>query len=92
MYADSQYLFQVQVFLDDIDPESLRVELYAEEKKDAGAVTLTMNRGEGLVGAQSLHIHCCCQGHSPGSGLHSAPHSAARGRTGAAGVAFYSVA
>jgi len=46
-----QYRFQVQVFLDDINPEAVRVELYAEEDKGAGPVTLTMNRGEGLVGA-----------------------------------------
>ncbi|MGA7513669.1 MAG: alpha-glucan family phosphorylase [Candidatus Sulfotelmatobacter sp.] len=47
------HLFQVQVFLDDINPEAIRVELYAEGEKDAAPVTLTMNRGERLVGAAS---------------------------------------
>ncbi len=50
-HEGEQYLFQVQVFLDDINPEAVRVELYAEEGKDAAPVTLIMSRGEGLIGA-----------------------------------------
>ncbi len=46
-----QYLFQVQVFLDDMNSDAVRVELYAEGEKDAGPITQTMNRGEPLVGA-----------------------------------------
>jgi starch phosphorylase len=46
-----QYLFQVQVFFDDLNPEAVKVELYAESEKDAGPITQTMNRGERLVGA-----------------------------------------
>ena len=46
-----QYLFHVQVFLDDIDPDAVRVELYAESEKDAAAITQPMDRGEPLVGA-----------------------------------------
>ena len=47
-----QYLFHVQVFLDDVDPAAVRVELYADaQKKDDAPVTLAMNRGEVLVGA-----------------------------------------
>lgn len=48
-----QYLFQVQVFLDDINPDAVRVELYAEAQKDAAPITQPMNRGERLVGAAS---------------------------------------
>jgi len=48
-----QYFFQVQVFLDDINPDAVRVELYAEAQKDAGPITQKMNRGERLVGAAS---------------------------------------
>jgi starch phosphorylase len=48
-----QYLFHVQVFLDDIDPDAVRVELYAEAQKDEGPITQVMNRGELLVGATS---------------------------------------
>jgi starch phosphorylase len=46
-----QYAFQVQVFLDDIDPDAVRVELYAEARKDAVPIAQPMNRGERLVGA-----------------------------------------
>jgi glycogen phosphorylase len=45
-----QYLFHVQVFLDDLDPDAVRVELYAEAQKDAVPITQPMNRGERLVG------------------------------------------
>ncbi|MGO9127524.1 MAG: alpha-glucan family phosphorylase [Terriglobales bacterium] len=48
-----QYLFQVQVFLDDIDPDAVSVELYAEAQKDGDPITLAMNRGERLAGATS---------------------------------------
>jgi starch phosphorylase len=47
------YLFHVQVFLDDIDPDAVRVELYAEAQKDEAPITHAMNRGERLVGAAS---------------------------------------
>jgi len=49
-----QYLFQVQVFLDDLNPDAVRVELYAEGEKDAGPITLRMTCGEGLVGAHGF--------------------------------------
>jgi starch phosphorylase len=45
------YLFQVQVFLDDMNSEAVRVELYAEGMKDTAPITLIMNRGERLIGA-----------------------------------------
>jgi glycogen phosphorylase len=45
------YNFQVQAFLDDLDPESVSVELYADAKKDAASITRSMTRGERLVGA-----------------------------------------
>jgi glycogen phosphorylase len=48
-----QYLFEVQVFLDDINPDAVRVELYAEAQKDAAPITQLMNRREVLVGAAS---------------------------------------
>jgi len=47
----AHYLFQVQVFLSDMNPDAVRVELYAEAQKDAAPMTLPMDRGEGLVGA-----------------------------------------
>jgi glycogen phosphorylase len=47
-----QYVFQVQVFLGGINPDSVKVELYAEAQKNADAITQPMNRGEHLVGAE----------------------------------------
>ena len=52
-----QYTFHVQVFLDDIDPDAVRVELYADAQKDGDPIRLTMNRGERLVGAASAFIY-----------------------------------
>jgi starch phosphorylase len=52
-WSSLRYLFQVQVFFDDMNPETVRVELYAEAQKDTGPITQTMNRGERLVGAAS---------------------------------------
>jgi starch phosphorylase len=48
-----QYLFQVQVFLGEIDPDAVRVELYADAHKDDDPIMQTMNRGERVVGAAS---------------------------------------
>jgi glycogen phosphorylase len=52
-----RYLFHVQVFLDDIDPDAVSVELYAEAQKDGDPITYAMNRGERLVGATSAYTY-----------------------------------
>jgi len=46
-----QYLFRVQVFLDDLDPDAAKVELYAEAQKEEDAITHAMSRGEYMAGA-----------------------------------------
>jgi glycogen phosphorylase len=47
-----RYLFHVEVFLDDIDPNIVKVELYADsQKKDEAPITLAMNQGERPAGA-----------------------------------------
>ena len=46
-----QYVFQVQVFLNEINPDSVRVELYADEKVGAAQIIQPMNRSERMVGA-----------------------------------------
>jgi starch phosphorylase len=49
-------LFHVQVFLNDIHPDAVTVELYAEAQKDSDPTTLTMNRddrGAEVAGALS---------------------------------------
>jgi starch phosphorylase len=53
----AQYLFHVQVFLGDIDPDAVRVELYAEAQKDGDPTTHAMSRGERLVGATSAFTY-----------------------------------
>jgi len=52
-----QYLFQVHVFLGDMNSEAVRVELYAEGEKGADPITQTMHRGEYLVGAPSAFTY-----------------------------------
>jgi starch phosphorylase len=46
-----QYVFHVQVFLDALNPDAVRVELHADAQKDGGSIAQPMNRGERLVGA-----------------------------------------
>jgi glycogen phosphorylase len=46
-----RYLFHVQVFLDEIDPDAVRVELYADAQKGEDPATSAMNRCERLAGA-----------------------------------------
>ena len=48
-----QYLFHVQVFLDDLDPDAVSVELYAEPQKDGNPIVQAMTRGERLEGAST---------------------------------------
>jgi len=48
---DGQFRFDVQVFLDDLDPEAVRVELYAEGQNGNPAVAQLLNRGEHLAGS-----------------------------------------
>ena len=49
----AQYFFQVPVLLDALNPDAVRVELYADGEKDGRPITQTMNRGERLPGAAS---------------------------------------
>ena len=45
------YVFQVQMLLGELDPETVRVELYAEGQKGENPVRHPMDRGERLVGS-----------------------------------------
>jgi glycogen phosphorylase len=49
--AGGVHNFRVQVYLDDIDPEAVEVELYAESPRGAGEVRQPLTRGEPMVGA-----------------------------------------
>ncbi len=52
-----QNVFNVQVFLDDIDPDAVSVELYADAKKNEDPITHVMDRGERLVGATNAFTY-----------------------------------
>ena len=52
-----QYFFQVQVYLDDLDPEAVNVELYAEGQNGDAPMRLPMKRGERLVGSANGFIY-----------------------------------
>jgi glycogen phosphorylase len=45
-----QHAFEVQVYLDDVDPNAARVELYADAVNGDGPVRQVMKRGRELVG------------------------------------------
>jgi len=46
-----QYEFHVQVFLDDVDPDAVKVELYAEAQKGEDPIIHPMNRDQRPAGA-----------------------------------------
>jgi starch phosphorylase len=51
------HVFEVQVYLDDIDPEAVRVELYANCSEDAAPIRLEMKRARPLVGSSGGFIY-----------------------------------
>ena len=46
-----QYLFEAQIFLDDLDPDAVAAELYAEGQEGSPPLRHPMTRGERLVGS-----------------------------------------
>ena len=54
---EGQLVFHVQAFLDDLDPDAVKVELYAEGQNGNGPVTRPMSRGEHLVGASNAFTY-----------------------------------
>jgi starch phosphorylase len=48
-HSGQQDVFRVQAFLDDLDPDSVSVELYAESREGHPRVRQPMNRGERLI-------------------------------------------
>ena len=52
-----QYLFHVQVFLDDIDPGAVSVELYADAQKNGEPIRFAMTRGEPQDGAANAFTY-----------------------------------
>ncbi|MBU1397022.1 MAG: alpha-glucan family phosphorylase, partial [Gammaproteobacteria bacterium] len=55
--AGEQHLIEVQVYLDELDPESVRVELYANGVDGAAAERVEMQRVRQLVGAANGYAY-----------------------------------
>jgi starch phosphorylase len=58
--ADSEagkYLFEVQVYFNNLNPDSVRIELYAEGVNGGDPVRHGMSRGQQLVGAENGYIY-----------------------------------
>jgi starch phosphorylase len=51
------HTFRIQVYLDDLDPEAVSVELYAEGQNGADPVRQPMQRGEPLVGSANAFLY-----------------------------------
>ncbi|MEA5114416.1 MAG: alpha-glucan family phosphorylase [Geobacteraceae bacterium] len=52
-----QHVFEVQVYLNGLEPDAVRVELYAEEVNSGGPVRKEMTRGPKLVGAENGYVY-----------------------------------
>jgi len=50
-------IFEVQVYLNGLDPDSVKVELYAEGVNDGDPVRQEMRRGPRLVGAENGYVY-----------------------------------
>jgi glycogen phosphorylase len=50
---DGQYVFQAQIFLEDLNPDAVSAELYAEGQNGSPCSRHPMNRGERLVGSEN---------------------------------------
>ncbi len=48
--TEELHQFEIQVYLDEMDPDAVQVELYADDAKDGEPVRHVMTRGESLVG------------------------------------------
>ena len=52
-----QHMFEVQIYLNDLDPSAVRVELYADGTKASGPRRQEMKRIRPLVGAASGFVY-----------------------------------
>ncbi|MBA3024254.1 MAG: glycosyltransferase family 1 protein, partial [Sideroxydans sp.] len=55
--AGEQHVFEVQMYLDDLDPESVQVELYADGLNGAAPERVEMRRVRQLVGATNGYVY-----------------------------------
>jgi starch phosphorylase len=52
-----QHLFEVQVYLDDVNPDALHVELHADSADDGPPILQVMQRGRELLGSQGGYTY-----------------------------------
>jgi glycogen phosphorylase len=52
-----QHVFEVQVYLDDLSPDALQVELYADPTGDGQPIRQAMERGRELLGSQGGYTY-----------------------------------
>ena len=55
--AEGKHVFEIQVYLNGLDPDSVRVELYADGINGDGAIRQEMARGRKLVGTENGYIY-----------------------------------
>ncbi len=55
--TNGQHHFEVQVYLDDIRPEAIQVELYADATMETGSLSQPLKRGESLSGARNAYLY-----------------------------------
>jgi len=54
---NGHYIFQVQVYLNELDPEAVQVELYADPQNGDAPFRQPMQRGEQLVGSANAFVY-----------------------------------
>jgi starch phosphorylase len=52
-----QHIFEVQVYLNGLDPDTVRIELYADGVNSLDPVRLEMMRGQRLVGSENGYVY-----------------------------------
>jgi starch phosphorylase len=55
--AGDKHAFEVQVFLDEIDPDAVRLELYADAEGEGDPVRQEMTRGRQLIGSVNGYVY-----------------------------------
>ena len=54
---DDHHVFEIQVYLDELDPEAVRVELYADPQDGGDPFRQPMTRSEALVGSTGGYVY-----------------------------------
>ena len=57
---DGQFLFEVQIYLGELDPNYIGAELYAEGQNSAVPARHLMSRGEALAGSGNAFVYTAC--------------------------------